>query len=418
MKFKTHIRFIPFLLSGILGTSIGCNVKKNNKEIDESVFAEPQKQIIEIEDTTIKKIEEIDEIEVAKFDEEEISHEEESVEETEELLWYVFALENSKIYSEPNTKSDKLGLLVKGEKLEFIKELDNDWCEVYFDGRNCYIKSDDLEIVECSNTDTKIPYISRDEIGNHLEERDIVIATSTVNVRQGPSTSTKKLNKLIKGESLPLINVTDEWCEVNYYGSSAYVYREYVKISKGYYAKTEMSDMAYATSSTPLYDINTNEVLFSIPKLEALEVYGIYGDYYLVKCKGLFGFVLKDYTCSLGDKYVIIDISSQNLKMYVDDKLIVDTSIVTGKDSSPTYTGIFDIREKGENVRWDEFKVTVRYWLPFNRGEGMHDAKWRKEFGGDIYHKDGSHGCVNIPVDVMPIVFENAEVGTPVLVKK
>ena len=124
---------------------------------------------------------------------------------------------------------------------------------------------------------------------------------------------------------------------------------------------------------------------------------------------------------SLSDQYVYgmsIDISSQSLKLYVDDKLIVDTLIVTGKDTSPTYCGLFSVREKERNVYWEEFGVKVKYWMPFNRGEGMHDAKWRKKFGGDIYHKDGSHGCVNIPTKIMPTIYDNVDIGAPVLVKK
>ena len=48
----------------------------------------------------------------------------------------------------------------------------------------------------------------------------------------------------------------------------------------------------------------------------------------------------------------------------------------------------------------------------------MHDSKWRKKYGGTIYKKDGSHGCVNIPPEEMVIVFDLCEIGTPVLVKK
>ena len=35
--------------------------------------------------------------------------------------------------------------------------------------------------------------------------------------------------------------------------------------------------------------------------------------------------------------------------------------------------------------------------MPFNGGIGFHDASWRNTFGGTIYKKNGSHGCVNMP---------------------
>ena len=105
-----------------------------------------------------------------------------------------------------------------------------------------------------------------------------------------------------------------------------------------------------------------------------------------------------------------------------DDILFEDTPIVTGqatgKKKSPTYCGVFAVREKKQNVYWKEFKVKVKYWMPFNRGEGMHDASWRKKFGGKIYLKNGSHGCVNIKPSVMPKIYKNIKVGSIVLVKK
>ncbi len=218
---------------------------------------------------------------------------------------------------------------------------------------------------------------------------------------------------------MPLIErFDDEWYKVVYDGKEAYVYAKYAKEAKGYTPKVEMSDMVYTTSRTPLYDINTNEELFTIPKRETAEVYAMNDDYYLASVNGTVGFIDKNYAQSLGDKYVIIDISSQNLKVYVEDELVIDTPVVTGKDSTPTYCGIFYVFKRERKVYWKEFDVTVDYGLDFNRGIWIHDASWRKKFGGNIYHKDGSHGCVNVPKKVMPKVYDEVEMGTPVLVKK
>ncbi len=333
---------------------------------------------------------------------------------------YATAKENAKIYSEANIKSDKLGMLISGESLLFVSQLDDKWSEIIYDGNVAYIQNSQIELIESEEfpCDKDIPTINEDNLLDYFDVSDTVTATARVNVRNEATTKSEKLDQLSVGDSLPLLNVYDEWCEVNYNGRTAYVYREYVKESRGYFPKNPMADMVYMTSRTPLYDIETNEVITNIPKREVAEVYGKTEDYYIVKCKGTIGYISREHACSLGDKYVIIDISSQNLQVYVDDELVIETSIVTGKDKSPTYCGLFDVRTKEENVHWPEFKVTVRYWMPFNRGEGMHDADWRKKFGGEIYHKDGSHGCVNIPPSVMPKVFEKVDVGTPVLVKK
>ena len=53
----------------------------------------------------------------------------------------------------------------------------------------------------------------------------------------------------------------------------------------------------------------------------------------------------------------------------------------------------------------------VKYWMPVKGGIGIHDASWRKEFGGEIYKKSGSHGCINTPTDVMSTLYDMVEGG-------
>jgi len=50
--------------------------------------------------------------------------------------------------------------------------------------------------------------------------------------------------------------------------------------------------------------------------------------------------------------------------------------------------------------------------MPYNGGEGLHDATWRTEFGKDIYKTNGSHGCVNLPLDIAKEIYDIVKVGT------
>ena len=45
----------------------------------------------------------------------------------------------------------------------------------------------------------------------------------------------------------------------------------------------------------------------------------------------------------------------------------------------------------------------------------MHDATWRRTFGGDIYLTNGSHGCINLPKKAAGKIFEAVEKGFPVI---
>ena len=71
---------------------------------------------------------------------------------------------------------------------------------------------------------------------------------------------------------------------------------------------------------------------------------------------------------------------------------------------------------KGKNADGTEYESPVTYWMPFNGGQGMHDASWRGTFGGTIYKYSGSHGCVNMPPKKAGKVYKTVEAGFPVVV--
>lgn len=121
----------------------------------------------------------------------------------------------------------------------------------------------------------------------------------------------------------------------------------------------------------------------------------------------------------IGDTYIEIDMGNQKLYAYLKGALLVETDIVTGnmKKKWSTPEGVVSIYNKQRNrtLRGKDYASFVKYWMPVKGGIGLHDASWRKKFGGEIYKTDGSHGCINIPKDVMPQIYDNFEIGTPVI---
>lgn len=121
----------------------------------------------------------------------------------------------------------------------------------------------------------------------------------------------------------------------------------------------------------------------------------------------------------IGDTYVEIDLTKQHIWFYKNGSLIVQGDVVTGnvKKNHTTPKGIYKLKYKAKNVvlRGPGYASPVTYWMPFNRGIGMHDASWRREFGGNIYRTNGSHGCINSPYYVAKKIFNNIKPGTPVI---
>lgn len=120
------------------------------------------------------------------------------------------------------------------------------------------------------------------------------------------------------------------------------------------------------------------------------------------------------------DTYVEVDIANQQMTYYKDGELIVHTDVVTGfRRWRDTPTGYYTVLNKDTDcwLSGPDFNVFIKYWVGFiGTLYGLHDASWRTEFGGDVYTKNGSHGCVNTPEDAMATIFENIDIGTPVLI--
>ena len=121
--------------------------------------------------------------------------------------------------------------------------------------------------------------------------------------------------------------------------------------------------------------------------------------------------------------YAEVSISEQKLWCYKDGEVVMETDVVTGKptEARETKIGIYAIDGKKSPATLGTLDVQgysspVSYWLPFNGGQGLHDAPWRDSFGGGVYLTNGSHGCVNIPEENMEKIFNSLEIGNAVIV--
>jgi hypothetical protein len=119
----------------------------------------------------------------------------------------------------------------------------------------------------------------------------------------------------------------------------------------------------------------------------------------------------------IGDTYIEIDMTAQKMYFYHEGQLIVETEIVTGnmarRWSTPEGVNYVYSKQRNRILRGEGYASPVRYWMPVVGNIGIHDASWRRTFGGDIYMTDGSRGCINTPLDKMKIIFDMAELGTP-----
>ena len=127
----------------------------------------------------------------------------------------------------------------------------------------------------------------------------------------------------------------------------------------------------------------------------------------------------QDPVNDIGDTYIEVDMTAQHMWFYKDGKVIVESDCVTGRMNNgcatPQKLCYIYYMQKSRVLRGPGYASYVNYWMAAFRGIGLHDATWRKEFGGNLYKTGGSHGCVNLPKSVAGEVYKEAELGMPVL---
>lgn len=120
-----------------------------------------------------------------------------------------------------------------------------------------------------------------------------------------------------------------------------------------------------------------------------------------------------------GENYIEVDLASQHMWVYINGQRFLETDIISGKPKTPTPKGVFYVWKKDRNatLTGEDYATPVDYWLPVDwDGVGIHDSPWQSIYGGNNYITKGSHGCINTPPTVMSKIYNQVEVGIPVII--
>lgn len=113
-----------------------------------------------------------------------------------------------------------------------------------------------------------------------------------------------------------------------------------------------------------------------------------------------------------GSTYLEVSIDNQHMWLYENGVCTKDADVVTGKESDPslrTPRGVWQTSDfyTEHTMTGNYGSAFVHYFIRVTEdGVGIHDASWRKKFGGDIYLRDGSHGCINTTYEPVSYIFK------------
>ncbi|AOZ72365.1 hypothetical protein BK816_02825 [Boudabousia tangfeifanii] len=119
-----------------------------------------------------------------------------------------------------------------------------------------------------------------------------------------------------------------------------------------------------------------------------------------------------------GEKWIDVNLSKHTATAYEGVKAVRGpVAMVNGAPKTPTVKGTFPIwlKRKTQTMRGPDYETPNVPWIMYFHGSyALHGAWWRSSFG--YAGKNGSHGCINLPVGTAKWFYNWAPVGTKVVV--
>ena len=174
----------------------------------------------------------------AQQGEQEAPVEEAPVEETtQNVTETVKATDTVNVRSSDSETADKLGKVDAGTTLTRYEVKQNGWSRIDYDGKEGYIKSEFLTVVESAdNSESQSEETTEENSETATTENDVetvegkIVVLETVNVRKSASENADRIGTAYQGEYYDLVmQQADGWTKIKFNGQVGYVKSEFVK---------------------------------------------------------------------------------------------------------------------------------------------------------------------------------------------
>lgn len=113
-------------------------------------------------------------------------------------------------------------------------------------------------------------------------------------------------------------------------------------------------------------------------------------------------------------RWIEIDLQAQRLFAWEGGERVYEAVISSGKATTPTIPGVFNIQSKqvSQRMRGRDYDIpNVPYAMFYSGNYAIHGAFWHNNFGTPV-----SHGCTNMQVYDAEWIYKWASIGTPVVI--
>ena len=271
------------------------------------------------------------------------------------------------VRNEASTSSKVIGSLSGNTKVTIVGE-EGAFYKIEYKGSHGYVAKEYVkDVTESNNSNQGTQTPEKPSTPENTEKTGVVNVSSSLNVREGASTSSKVIGSLSGNTKVTIVGEEGAFYKIEYKGSHGYVAKEYVKdvtesnnSNQGTQTpekpstpeNTEKTGVVNVSSSLNVREgaSTSSKVIGSLSGNTKVTIVGEEGAFYKIEYKGSHGYVAKEYIKDIKDEVVTEPEKPSNPENSKKTGVVTASKGLNVRKEANTSSQIIGILNSGESV--------------------------------------------------------------------
>ena len=266
-----------------------------------------------------------------------------------------------------STSSKVIGSLSGNTKVTIVGE-EGAFYKIEYKGSHGYVAKEYVkDVTESNNSNQGTQTPEKPSTPENTEKTGVVNVSSSLNVREGASTSSKVIGSLSGNTKVTIVGEEGAFYKIEYKGSHGYVAKEYVKDvtesnnSNQGTQTPEKPSIPESTEKTGIVNVSSSlnvregastssKVIGSLSGNTKVTIVGEEGAFYKIEYKGSHGYVAKEYIKDIKDEVVTEPEKPSNPENSKKTGVVTASKGLNVRKEANTSSQIIGILNSGESV--------------------------------------------------------------------
>ena len=266
------------------------------------------------------------------------------------------------VRNEASTSSKVIGSLSGNSKVTIVGE-EGAFYKIEYKGSQGYVAKEYVkDVTESNNSNQGTQTPEKPSTPESTEKTGIVNVSSSLNVREGASTSSKVIGSLSGNTKVTIVGEEGAFYKIEYKGSHGYVAKEYIKnIKDEVVTEPEKPSTPENTEKTGVVNVSSSlnvregastssKVIGSLSGNTKVTIVGEEGAFYKIEYKGSHGYVAKEYIKDIKDEVVTEPEKPSNPENSKKTGVVTASKGLNVRKEANTSSQIIGILNSGESV--------------------------------------------------------------------